>query len=93
MTVIDGCASGPCSSVRISRGQGSCSVPALSVSPAYALNKIGTMWVLDFASLGAGSIVFDIITDHKDWKGMQIDTYTPTDPSKTELSRACLVCV
>ena len=44
------------------------------------LNKIGTTWMLD-SSLGAGSIVFDIITEHKDWNGMQIDTYTPTDPS------------
>ena len=44
------------------------------------LNKIGTTWMLD-SSLGAGSTVFDIITEHKDWNGMQIDTYTPTDPS------------
>ena len=54
----------------------------------WPLNNIGTLWVLDFFSLGAGSIVFDIITDHKDWKGMRIDTYTPTDPSQRGLSRA-----
>ena len=41
----------------------------------------------------AGSIVFDIIADHKDWKEMKIDTYTPTDPSQQELSRVTFVCV
>ena len=29
---------------------------------------------------------------HKDWKGMQIDTYTPTDPSQKGLSRAAHRC-
>ena len=44
--------------------------------------------MLEFSSLGAGSIVLDIITEHKDWHSMQIDTYTPTDPSQKELFRA-----
>ena len=46
----------------------------------WPLNKIGTTWMLD-SSLGAGSIVFDIIREHKDWNGMQIDRHVhPNGP-------------